>query len=86
MASDQPDNANFDAAYAASLATPRRPARLDTFRITPASRSSIRGSTARLSATGDRKLVRMTSSTSSTPSRRTDRRMGRPALLTTASR
>ena len=42
---------------------PSRPPRLDTFTIVPRSRSSMRGSTAWPIATGERKFVRITSST-----------------------
>ena len=65
---------------------PMRPPMLETLTIVPESRSSIRGSNARLMWTGDVKLTRITWSTSSVVSRWTGVRFGIAALLTSTSR
>jgi hypothetical protein len=64
---------------------PSRPPTLDTLTITPAPCSSIRGSTAKVSRMGAKKLTRMTASTSAGSRAVTARRLGIAALLTSTS-
>ena len=65
---------------------PARPPKLPTFTITPLSRSSILGSTARIMRIGDSKLVVIVCRTSSIVISCTWRRFGMAALLMSTSR